>query len=513
MIDRTIIPGPPGTGKTHHLINFYLRKELEEHKTPTNKIAYITFSNAATKEAKKRILKFFPNYDMRKDFPYVSTMHSMGRKEVGMDTTNKLLEGKKWKIFKNYSQICANMDFDSKPDSETGYMTHNNEHMKVIEYSRNKKINLSQAAIELNLQHSLNLYITEQICLDLDKFKKSTGMFEYVDMIKQFIEKDKCPPLDIVFLDEAQDLNPLQWDMFKYIESRCKRSYIAGDDDQTIYDFQGADPTIFIKLDGKIDARIQSRRVPREVYKVAMNILDKIKDRRPKEWHPRDADGSVHWNERIESMDFSTGNWMILTRTNVMLDPIKAHLIMLGIRFISKKNTHLPDKILDVYKTWVRLNKGEVVSAEDARSLYKEALNIRLGHFLKNHANGKSIEDVEFVSLKDLKEKHGLLIEGDWEQLDFNRNIKSYIKKLLENGEDLFLEPRIKVSTIHGVKGEECDNVILYPCINNKIRIRALKHPDAEYRVFFVGVTRTKENLYIMRSLNKHHYRIGEIIR
>jgi len=212
-------------------------------------------------------------------------------------------------------------------------------------------------------------------------------------------------------------------------------------------------------------------------------------------------------------MDFSTGNWIILTRTNVMLDPIKAHLIMLGIRFISKKNTHLPDKILDVYKTWVRLNKGEVVSAEDARSLYKEALNIRLGHFLKNHANGKSIEDVEFVSLKDLKEKHGLLIEGDWEQLDFNRNIKSYIKKLLENGEDLFLEPRIKVSTIHGVKGEECDNVILYPCINNKIRIRALKHPDAEYRVFFVGVTRTKENLYIMRSLNKHHYRIGEIIR
>ena len=27
---RVIIPGPPGTGKTYHLTNYYLRKELEE---------------------------------------------------------------------------------------------------------------------------------------------------------------------------------------------------------------------------------------------------------------------------------------------------------------------------------------------------------------------------------------------------------------------------------------------------------------------------------------------------
>jgi superfamily I DNA/RNA helicase len=52
---RVIIPGPPGTGKTYHLTNHYLRKELEEYKTPSNKIAYITFSNAAADEAKKRI--------------------------------------------------------------------------------------------------------------------------------------------------------------------------------------------------------------------------------------------------------------------------------------------------------------------------------------------------------------------------------------------------------------------------------------------------------------------------
>ena len=78
---RIIIPGPPGTGKTHHLINNYLRKEVEEYKTPTNKIAYITFSNAADMEAKKRIGNTFTRYNITKDFPYVSTMHKLGTRK------------------------------------------------------------------------------------------------------------------------------------------------------------------------------------------------------------------------------------------------------------------------------------------------------------------------------------------------------------------------------------------------------------------------------------------------
>ena len=39
---------------------------------------------------------------------------------------------------------------------------------------------------------------------------------------------------------------------FFYIEKQCKRSYIAGDDDQTIYGFQGADPNIFVNLQGNL---------------------------------------------------------------------------------------------------------------------------------------------------------------------------------------------------------------------------------------------------------------------
>ena len=51
---RIIIPGPPGTGKTHRLMEL-LDNELNLVKTIPEKIAYIAFSNAAANEAKKRI--------------------------------------------------------------------------------------------------------------------------------------------------------------------------------------------------------------------------------------------------------------------------------------------------------------------------------------------------------------------------------------------------------------------------------------------------------------------------
>ena len=55
MAVRTIIPGPPGTGKTYRLVNHYLAKEINDLHTDPKKIVYVTFSNAAANEAYERI--------------------------------------------------------------------------------------------------------------------------------------------------------------------------------------------------------------------------------------------------------------------------------------------------------------------------------------------------------------------------------------------------------------------------------------------------------------------------
>jgi superfamily I DNA/RNA helicase len=507
---RIIIPGPPGTGKTYHLTNHYLRKELEEYKTFPKKIAYITFSNAAAEEAKKRIGNLFPKFDIKKDFSYVSTMHTLGTRQLNIDTNIQLLKGEKWNAFKNFSQICKDMSFESFIN-ESGMSQYKNDHMKIIEYSRAKKISIADAAVELDKHHSVDIWLTEQIDEDLRNYKEQTEMIEFSDMIKQFIEKDKCPPLSAVFLDEAQDLNPLQWDMFFYIESKCERSYIAGDDDQTIYTFQGASEDIFINLKGDVDARVESRRVPKEVHKVALSILENIDNRMIKAWLPRNAEGKVYWDQSIENLNFNSGNWMIIARTNKMLYPIRDYLTSLNLRFDSKINDLLPNSLLEAYRIWIRLNQGATVGSDEAKKIYNY-LTVKDNLVKHGYASGKSLDAVDYVDIDDLMMDHGLLVTGSWEQLRIEDESKSYIKSLLNNGDDLLSKARIKVSTIHGVKGEECDNVVLFTDLEKIIYDSALKNPDPEHRLFFVGVTRTKENLYIMQPTEEYSYSIGDPI-
>ena len=71
------------------------------------------------------------------------------------------------------------------------------------------------------------------------------------------------------------------------------------------------------------------------------------------------------------------------------------------------------------------------------------------------------------------------------------------------NKEKLDEEPRVQLSTIHAAKGGECENVILVLDNTNKIRKsteRNIKKKDEEHRVWYVGATRAKQNLYLLRS-------------
>jgi DNA helicase-2/ATP-dependent DNA helicase PcrA len=440
-------------------------------------------------------------------------MHSLGTKELNIDTNTQLLKDEKWNAFKNFSQICSDLSFETEEDPYTETVRYKNDHMKIIEYARARKIDVETAATELGLEYKVEIWLTAQIEADLKAYKRDTGMIEYSDMIKQFIEKDKCPPLDVVFLDEAQDLNPLQWEMFNYIESKCKRSYIAGDDDQTIYTFQGADPNMFMNLKGAMDPQIESRRCPRAIHRKALDILQHVEHRLIKSWLPRDADGKVFENYSLDNIDFSKGEWMIIARTNKMLNPIKAHLTFLNLRFESKTNFLLSSELLEAYQVWIRLNQGATVGSEEVKSLYK-VLNYNMGHVEYGFSSGKSLDTVDLVDIDDLMLSHGLKITGNWEQLNFKEDTKLYIKSLLDSGDDLMKKSRIKVSTIHGVKGEECENVVLFTGLEKIIHDAALNNPDPEHRLFFVGVTRAKENLYIMEPNEDDYenYNIGEPI-
>ena len=66
-------------------------------------------------------------------------------------------------------------------------------------------------------------------------------------MLEQFLIKGDIPTLDVMFVDEAQDLSPLQWAVVRKLAERAKRIYVAGDDDQAIYKWAGADVDYLIE--------------------------------------------------------------------------------------------------------------------------------------------------------------------------------------------------------------------------------------------------------------------------
>tara|TARA_R110002012_G_scaffold6312_3_gene28698 strand:+ start:1653 stop:3194 length:1542 start_codon:yes stop_codon:yes gene_type:complete len=513
MAKRIIIPGPPGTGKTYRLLNHYMKKEISENKTDPKKMIYITFSKAAAREAEERITELFPDTKLK----YISTMHAMGAQETKINTKDKLLKGvSQWNQFKLYEPRAKALNVKSILDEFSGQTRYEDPILQVRNYSISKKITLEEAAVQCGYIAWNNIDLAHQIHISLKKYKEATGMIEFHDMITKFIERIKTDDTffssDVVFLDEAQDLNPLQWEMFDAIEKKSKRSYIAGDDDQTIYGFQGAEPNIFINLEGEIDAQVKSRRVPKLVHEIATDILNRIGTRREKKWEPRDEQGEVHRNVRIEDIDFTKQNWMILGKTNKLAMLAADHLYHKGYRYDSKSSEHLPKDNLKAYRTWINLNKGASVDTKDVKVMYS-FLKVKKGHIERGFSSGKSFQSLYSIDLEELKNNHGLLVTGDWEQLDFSDEVKDYMNHLLKHGDDLMQESRIEITTIHQSKGRECENVVLFSDFGHEAAASFLyeqyeKKPDETHRLFFVGTTRAKQRLFILQPETPYSYDI-----
>ena len=78
-----------------------------------------------------------------------------------------------------------------------------------------------------------------------------------------------------------------------------------------------------------------------------------------------------------------------------------------------------------------------------------------------------------------------------------------YIRNMLSQGEKLDLPARVVLSTIHSAKGGEAENIVLILDNTKNIREAIERSPDKEdeeNRIWYVGVTRTKQNLYIMAA-------------
>ena len=157
----------------------------------------------------------------------------------------------------------------------------------------------------------------------------SYKLVDFTDMIEKFNVAELCPKYDVIFVDEAQDLSPIQWKMYDILKKNSKHVILAGDDDQAIYGWAGADVQRFQEEPAKDIVLPQSYRVPQEVQKIADKILSLIPDDRriKKTWAPCPETGTINHITSIEDAPLYSDDWLILGRTNNVLIKLKPCLL------------------------------------------------------------------------------------------------------------------------------------------------------------------------------------------
>jgi len=105
-----------------------------------------------------------------------------------------------------------------------------------------------------------------------------------------------------------------------------------------------------------------------------------------------------------------------------------------------------------------------------------------------------------FYGIDQLTKDFGLKTKKVWFEAfdDAGSRRIEYLRKMRANGEQLNKKPRIELSTIHAAKGGESQNVVLLTDLTKTTLDTYEKNPDDENRLFYVGATRTKENLHII---------------
>lgn len=460
-----MIFGAPGCGKTSYLLS--LLEELLKDNSP-NRIAFSSFTKKGSYEGKDRALQKF-NFK-EKDFPYFKTIHALAFRELNLNK-QQIISKKHYRAFSK----AMGMNF-------VGYYTHdfsNNDDQYLFFISLEKN-NPVKALNLLELNPDFGSEKSQWIKRNYERFKKEMNLLDFDDVLIEFISKGISIPVDVVLIDEAQDLTTLQWEFCKVAFRNSKDFYIAGDDDQAIYEWSGADLNHFLGMTSKSEVVVldQSYRLNRDVLNFSKKVLEKITQRVPKNFLPSQRSGDIRYCNNFREIEIKEGeSYFFLSRNNYYLTEFQQHFRELGLVFFYKNTLSINLLIYRAIHLYEKLIKS------DPGRIRKE---MTLIPFLKKDLDGKGWFDDFNIPIED----------------------KLYYDKLIKNKVNIN-KCNIHINTIHGVKGGEADNVVLKLDLTKRVYEnfnRSVENYNSELRCLYVALTRTKNTLYIVQSKSKFGY-------
>ena len=505
MSERLIF-GPPGCGKTFTLINV-VRDALKKG-TPPDKIGFVSFSRKSVEEARARVATELNLTE--EDTPWFRTLHSTGFQWLGYNKEQVMY---RYDFGTVGSEVGLVFDNSTARNSQDGLISvsarEGNKYLEIIHRSIMRCVSLEEQFNETE-DYTLHWTLLKKLQAVYDNFKKENDKVDFTDMIKQFVDQGNAPSLDLLIVDEAQDLTPLQWKQVEVMKQNAKDIWYAGDDDQCIHRWNGVSVENFINACDNIEVLKQSYRIPNSVHSVADKIVKRISYRQPKDWKPFPKQGSVNYHLSLFDVDIDQGSWTIMARTNKIVQNVAESLRDDGYLYSLYGVPSLNQDMIKNMKTWELLQKGSKLPLQMIRDLYSALPKVGDKAKVKRGVS----KQLEFLSsdlilgYDDLVQNHGMIAPKETssrDMLNVSKDDRFYMDALTRRGED-FESPRIDISTIHAMKGGEDDNIILMSessraCVKNE-------NQDDEHRVFYTGVTRTKENLHIIETESENRYQI-----
>ena len=461
MNNVQMIFGAPGCGKTTHLI--HILENLLKENTP-DRIAFVSFTKKGSYEGRNRAMSVF-NFK-EADFPFFRTIHSIAFRELGMSRYDMMSK-------KNYKEFSTAMGM-----SFVGYYTEDfiNNDDKYLFYESLVKNNPKAAEC---FSQDLDFRLVNRVNKNFSRYKEFAGVKDFDDLILDFIKEGKALPVDVAIIDEAQDLTSLQWKFCEVAFKECRRVYIAGDDDQALYEWSGADVDYFLGLTASSSVTVLDRsyRLRRNMLNYSKTLSSVIKNRVDKVFEPVDEGGKISYHESLSEIAInSEESYYLLSRNNYFLTKYKTHLMKLGVPFLYKGKSSVDSVLSKAIVRYERCRKeGDIVAME------------------------------KDLVLKELLHKDRNLSRPWYEVFNLPIEELNYYRDLFKNKVDPD-NLKITVSTVHGVKGGEADNVVMLMDITKNTNSNLQKNIDSELRCLYVGVTRAKKNLHIVHSKSKFGY-------
>ena len=537
------IAGPPGTGKTTKLVEIYY-KHLVEQYSPTD-IIVISHTNTAADHIRGKIYDDKSIDDFQKKTGHEifhRVKQSKASLEENVTTVHKFcknrVKGKAFLIevydilktlYPLFDKYTSNKKFNSvqglfavhpffkfkSSAKDNGrevldyYRSLTFEEKEDYQYTAEELIKMQEYYIKFKTNEKIN--------------GRTTKIIDFQDMVEDFYnnkeESEKlCKDIKILIVDEAQDSSVIQRKAEEVMSKNVDYFYKAGDPDQAIFEFAGADPDSFHREFANPEIELeQGYRCPRIINDYCKKIIQDIWEEYnyTRTWKPREENGKIVEGEifnlssltqdpfasELKNRIQNTTEDFIFTYRGGEPGEMINYLMEIGmpVAIPNKEKSRFqfkyPTNDVKNQREFLAFSKGEMKSLTKIKVMFKG---------MHPQYQLKTIEELESVDsgsydINWLVDK-GFVVPGIKDVNDFQKiskvstiQMKNYIREIVNNNRDLE-KKRVFLENIHTIKGKEFDNVVF------DFKLTRQENPFSKKRMKFVACSRARKTLWLLKS-------------